>query len=218
LDEEEEFRYAIAGYIGLSEILKMLEAQDRKFNEILERLEKHDKLIEEVLLKLKSHDERFEAHDRKFNEILEEIRIIEKEMANLSRRVEVTIGSMGRRWGRDLEKMVYEIFEEGLIERRIEVERIRKFKYVDADGSITGVKGKTIDVDILATDDRLYIIEVKSRAEMDHVNALIDKARYIENILKHRVDKILIIAVNIDSDALDYARRIGIDVLYENVV
>jgi len=35
----------------------------------------------------------------------------------LSARVEVTIGSMGRRWGEDLERMVLESFREAL-ERR----------------------------------------------------------------------------------------------------
>ncbi|NHV98389.1 MAG: hypothetical protein HA496_01940, partial [Thaumarchaeota archaeon] len=66
LKEDEEFRYAIAGLVGLDEILKRTAEHDRKFNEILERLAEHDKKFEEIF-------ERFAEHDRKFNEILERL-------------------------------------------------------------------------------------------------------------------------------------------------
>jgi hypothetical protein len=42
LREDEEFRYAVAGIIGLEEIIKRLEKHDEKFNEILERLDRHE--------------------------------------------------------------------------------------------------------------------------------------------------------------------------------
>jgi predicted nuclease with TOPRIM domain len=35
LEKDVEFRYAVAGYLGLSEIIKRLDEHDRKFNEIL---------------------------------------------------------------------------------------------------------------------------------------------------------------------------------------
>ncbi|WP_440059595.1 hypothetical protein ACSU1N_00075 [Thermogladius sp. 4427co] len=38
LESDKEFRYAVAGYLGLSEILKRLEEHDKKFNEIVEEL------------------------------------------------------------------------------------------------------------------------------------------------------------------------------------
>jgi hypothetical protein len=42
------------------------------------------------------------------------------------RRLEVTQGSIWRRWGRDLEKMVLEIFKEALERRGIEPGRVEK--------------------------------------------------------------------------------------------
>ena len=35
LERDPEFKYAVAGYLGLSEILRKLEEHDRKFEEIL---------------------------------------------------------------------------------------------------------------------------------------------------------------------------------------
>ena len=62
LERDREFRYAVAGLIGLDEILKRLDRHDEKFNEILSRLD---------------------GHDRKFNEILAEIRDIRRELREI---------------------------------------------------------------------------------------------------------------------------------------
>jgi len=84
LKEDEEFRYAVAGLIGLEEILKRLEEHDRKFNEIMTRLKEHDKKFNEIMIRLSEHDRKFneilkrldehshrlEEHDKKFNEIM----------------------------------------------------------------------------------------------------------------------------------------------------
>jgi chromosome segregation ATPase len=52
LERDIEFRYAVAGYLGLSEILKRLEEHDKKFEEILKEIralrENQNKLWEEI--------------------------------------------------------------------------------------------------------------------------------------------------------------------------
>ena len=77
LKEDEEFRYAIAGLIGLEEILKRLDKHDEKFNIILKRLdehshrfEEHDRKFNEILKRLDEHSRRFEEYDKKFAEIM----------------------------------------------------------------------------------------------------------------------------------------------------
>ena len=95
LEKDREFRYAVAGYLGLDEVLKRLDKHDEKFNEILSRLNEHDRKFNEILSRLDEHDRRFneilatlkdhtailkehtarlDQHDRKFNEIIAEIR------------------------------------------------------------------------------------------------------------------------------------------------
>jgi len=87
LEKDREFRYAVAGLIGLDEILKRLDKHDEKFNEILTvlkehtaRLEEHDRKFNGILSRLDEHDRKFnqviarlEEHDKKFNEILERL-------------------------------------------------------------------------------------------------------------------------------------------------
>ena len=197
LEEDREFRHAVAGLLGYKDILERLEAHDRKFNEILERLEEHD---------------------RKFNELTLEIQALRKDFQALSMRVEVTIGSMGRRWGRDLEAMVLEIFREALEKRGIEPGEVEKFRYRDEDGSITGVRGRVVDVDVIVKNEKLYVIEVKSRAELEHVEALLDKAKVVEKILNRKVEKILIVAVNVDKEAYERAKELNIEVIYGNIL
>jgi len=43
LKEDEEFRYAIAGYLGYSEVLKRLEEHDKKSMKFMKKLEKYGK-------------------------------------------------------------------------------------------------------------------------------------------------------------------------------
>jgi len=48
LEEDEEFRLAVAAKIGLLEILQKLEQYDRKFNEMLERMDRHEIEIKKI--------------------------------------------------------------------------------------------------------------------------------------------------------------------------
>ena len=211
LEEDSEFRLAVAGMLGYSEILKRFEKHDRKFTTILKKMREHDKKFAEVF-------KRLEQHDRKFAEILDEIKKLREDFNKLSMRVEVTIGSMGRRWGFDLEKTVLEIFREALEKKGIEPGKVEKLRFVDKDGSITGVKGRRIDVDVLVKDEKLYIIEVKSRAELDHVEMLPIKVKAVEKYLGRRVDRSILVAVNVDKEAYERALELGIDVLCGNII
>jgi len=225
LEEDREFRLIVAGYLGYRDVLERLEEHDRKFNEILERLDRHTKLLEEHSKRLEEHDrkfneimERLSVHDRKFYELMMEIQALRKDFQLLSMRVEVTIGSMGRRWGRDLEMMVLEIFREALEKRGIEPGKVEKFRYRDMDGSVTGIKGRIIDIDVFVKDEKLYVIEVKSRAELEHIEALPDKARFVEKIVGKEVERVIVVAVNIDKEAYERARELGVDVIYGNII
>ncbi len=190
LDEDIEFRYAVAGYLGISEILRRLDS------------------LEESMIKLWEEVKSLREGQNKLRE----------DFDRLGMRVEVTIGSMGRRWGEDLERMVLEIFKEALERRGIEPGRVEKLRFVDRDGSMTGIRGKVVDIDISVKDDKLYLIEVKSRAELDHIDALYVKARAVEKYLNRSVDKIILVSVNVDREAYDRAKELGIDVICGHVI
>jgi hypothetical protein len=161
---------------------------------------------------------RLERHDRKFNKVVNEIKKLREDFNNLSMRVEVTIGSMGRRWGEDLERMVLEIFREALEKRGIEPGKVEKLRFTDRDGSITGVRGRIVDIDVSVRDGKLYLVEVKSRAELDHVEALYEKVRAVEKYLAKSVSGVFLVAVNVDKEAYDRARELDIEVICGSII
>ncbi len=162
--------------------------------------------------------DRMREHDRKFNEILEELRRLRIDFQKLNMRVEVTIGSMGKRWGRDLERTVLEIFREALERRGIEPGRVERFSRVDRDGSVTGVPGRRVEADILVRDGRLYILEVKSHATLDDVEWFHQTSLWVMKYLGREADRLILVAVNVDDDALERAGELGIEVIFGNLI
>ncbi len=188
--------------------------------ELLELLEKDKEFRYAVagLLGYKEILERITSLEERVIRLEERIVSLEEKFDKLTYKVEVTIGSMGRRWGSDLERMVLEIFKEALERRGIEPGEVRKFRFKDEDGSVTGVKGRIVDVDVLVKDSELYVIEVKSRAELDHVEYLREKVKFVEKVMGRGVDRVMIVAVNVDRDAYDRAKELGIEVICGHVI
>ncbi len=183
LKEDDEFRYAVAGLIGMRAILDGMKG-------IIEHLE---------------------AHDRRFEEI-------RQGLEDMRTRLGVTIGSMGRRWGRDLERTVLNIFRETLEREGIKPGDAEGFRFKDVDGRYTGRRGTVVEVDALIRDSELYIIEVKSHAELDHLERLADKVPVVERILNREASRVYLIAVNVDEEVLERARELGIRVIYGSVI
>ncbi len=88
LEEDEEFRYAIAAKLGLAEILDELrsirkreEEYDKKFYEILAELRGQRRKLEE-------HDRRLEEHDRKLDRVMETLERHERILEEHSKKLE----------------------------------------------------------------------------------------------------------------------------------
>lgn len=130
--------------------------------------------------------------------------------------LKVAVGSLGRRWGRDLELTVLEIYKHALEERGIEPGRVEKFVYID-DGRYYR-PGARIEVDVYIHDGKTYLLEVKPRAELEDVEWFYEKAQIVEKILGRKADKLIIVAVNIDREELERAEKLGIDAIYGAVI
>jgi len=77
LEEDREFRYAVAGLIGLGEILRRLDRHEEQMVKIWERLAK----IDEELVKLREDMLKgFERHDKEFERVWNEIARLREEM------------------------------------------------------------------------------------------------------------------------------------------
>ncbi|MGC9180416.1 MAG: DUF3782 domain-containing protein, partial [Vulcanisaeta sp.] len=162
----------------------------------------------------------FQEFNRRFDEVnkrLEDHERILEELVKSVGELKVAMGSLGRRWGRDLERTVLELYRHALEERGIEPGKVEKFAYIDVDGRYYR-PGAKLEVDVYVHNDKLYLIEVKSHADLEDVEWLFEKARIIERILNKRAEKTLMVAVNIDREALERARQLGIDTIYGAII
>jgi hypothetical protein len=164
------------------------------------------KRIEELTKTVAELSKRVEEHGRRLDELT-------KAVAELK----VAMGSLGRRWGRDLERTVLEIYRDALEKRGVEPGRVEKFVYTDVDGRFMR-PGARVEVDVYIHDGGMYLLEVKSHAELEDVEWFAEKAGAVEKILGRKANRLIIVAVNIDKEALERAAQLGIDAVYGAVI
>jgi hypothetical protein len=184
----------------VAEALKLLASYMREgFERTFKILEEHSKILE-------GHTKLLEEHGRRLEELTRAVG-----------ELKVAMGSLGRRWGRDLERTVLELYRHALEKRGVEPGKVERFVYTDVDGRFYR-RGARIEVDVYIHDERMYLVEVKSHAELDHVEWFCDKTQIVEKILGRKAEKLILVAVNIDKEALERARELGIDVVYGAVI
>jgi len=225
----------------LVRVEERLEEHDRKFNEIMEelkvhrlKLEEHDRkfnaILEELSVhraKLEEHTKRLEEHDRKFNEIMEELKDLRRisnehtrildEHTRLLAELRVSIGSMGRRLGKDMERMVLNIYKDQLMHIGIDPDKVKRFEYIDEEGKY-GRKGKEYEFDIIVSNEHTDVLEVKAHTQRGDVEWFHDNVESIKTLFEKPLRRKVIVTVHVDEDALYRADILGINVIYGNIV
>src|SRR5579875_2400912 len=184
LKEDEEFRLAAAGLLGYTEIIKRLDDNEKRMDAVLAEIVRlREDFNREVRLLQEDFNRLSEEQTKLRQDFNTEVSLLHEDIRRLNDRLEVTLGRMGRRWGADLERTLLGTFREVLEREGIEPGRVERFSYLDRDGSVTGLKGRLVQVDILVRDGEVTVIEVKSfpeRRDMDHLK---DVVGYVEKIL-----------------------------------
>jgi hypothetical protein len=203
----------LEGMLGeLREHRRILEEHSKILREHTKILEEHTKILEEHSKILREHTKILEEHSA----MLKEHGVTLKDHSRMLGELKVMVGSMGRRWGRDLEETVLAIYKDELAQRGLDVRLARKFSYVDVDGRF-GLKGNVYEFDVIIEGDGVTVIEVKSRATRDDVVWFYEKVRRVESLLGN-VKRLLVVAVNIDKEALERAQELGVDAVYGAVI
>ncbi len=196
----------LEGILGeLREHRRILEEHSKILKEHSKILEEHSRILEEHSKILKEHTKILEGHSAML-----------KEHSRMLGELKVMVGSMGRRWGRDFEETVLAIYKDELARRGLDVRFVRRFSYVDVDGRF-GLKGNVYEFDVIIEGDGVTVVEVKSRATRDDVVWFYEKVRRVESLLGN-VKRLLVVAVNIDKEALERAQELGIDTIYGAVI
>jgi hypothetical protein len=219
--------YVKKGFDIIAEHSKRIEELSRRIEETNKVLMDHSRRLEELTKAvqeqgeiLAEHTKILAEHSKRLEELTRAVQEQGKRIEELARKVgeqSAVLGSIGKRWGRNLEKMVIELYRHVLEEKGIIPEKIERFTYIDTDGRYY-VKGSRIEFDIYIHNDKVYLVEVKSHADIEDVEWFYKRAEIYEKIRGRKPDKLVLVAVHIDEDAYERAKELGIEVIYGAII
>ncbi len=192
LKEDEEFRYAVAGLIGLEEILRRLDRQEAELV----------KLREDMLLGFRRHDEELARLREEMNKLREDM----IEGFNLLRR---HVDALGARWG----IMSEEAFREGirgLVEKELGLKAERWVK-LDIEGYVFS-HPSIVEIDVVLQDDKVLLIEVMSHALRSDIYIFKRKAELYGKLEGKKPTKLLLVTPYVEDQALETAKQLGIEI------
>ncbi len=237
LEEDEEFRLAVAAKLGLLEILRELREYGRRFDEILERmdrreeyirriwakLEEHDRKFNEILEELRGHRKKLEDHDRKFEAILVELREHRKRLEEHDKKFNVILEEIRRIWTKleEHDKRLSRI-EMGLgalaesfyckaLWDDLKEELASRGERILRRRRNARIDG--VDIDLLVeTDKSIYVVEVKVKPGHPDVGALVAKADLVRSRYPGRRVVAILAGALIGREVEEYARSRGVEV------
>jgi len=241
LKEDEEFRYAVAGFLGLETILNELRSlredfnkyvmlEERRWEENSRRWEENSKRWEESnrrweenwrrweesSRRWEENSKRWEENNRRWEEAYKRFEAIENELKSLREDFNRTFESFSRRLdalGARWGVIAEESFREGM---RAVVQRIlgvaRVDKWVYYDAE-GEVYGKPsiVEVDIIIKDDTHILVEVKPSISRGDVAEFLRISKLYERVCRVK-PKLVIISPYIDLRAYELAKELGIEV------
>jgi hypothetical protein len=235
LKEDEEFRYAVAGLLGLEEILKRLDRNEQELVRLREDMakmfEKHEERfarIEEEIRRIWQEIERlredmvkgFERHDLELARLREdmvkgferhdmEIARLREDMMKGFDAMNRRISALGARWGLESE----EAFREGLrgiLEKELGL-KVERWTAFDETGSVFGHPSQ-VEVDVAVSNGKVMLIEVSSHVKQADVAALVKKAELYERITGRRPDRLIVVTPFVEERAMEAALKLGVEI------
>jgi hypothetical protein len=235
LKEDEEFRYAVAGLLGLEEILKRLDRNEQelvrlredmakmfeKHEERFARIEEEIRRIWQEIAKLREDMVKgFERHDRELERLREDMikgfERHDRELAKLREdmmkgfdAMNRRISALGARWGLESE----EAFREGLrgiLEKELGL-KVERWTAFDETGSVFGHPSQ-VEVDVAVSNGKVMLIEVSSHVKQADVAALVKKAELYERITGRRPDRLIVVTPFAEERAMEAALKLGVEI------
>ncbi|MEM4725865.1 MAG: DUF3782 domain-containing protein [Nitrososphaerales archaeon] len=210
LEKDREFRLAVAGLIGLEEILKKLERNDQQiaklrkdmllgFKETRQALKQHATEIAKLRADMV---EGFRRHD-------EEIAKLRADMVSGFAYVERHISALGARWG----IMSEAAFREGLrgiLERELGL-KVEQWSCYDERGKVFGYPS-SVEVDVAVHDGKVTLIEVKSHVNVPDVSIFARKAELYAEKTGKMPSRKLMVTPFAEDEAIEAAKVLNIEV------
>ena len=221
LESDKEFRYAVAGLLGLEEILKRLDRHEEELIKLRKDMNmgfrRHDeelaKLREDMIAGFKRHDEEIaklrEDMNAGFRRYDEEITKLRKDMNKGFMLVERYISALGARWG----IMSEEAFREGLrgmLEDELGL-RMERWSCFDEDGRVFGYPS-LIEVDVAVHDGKVVLVEIKSHVRASDVAVFKKKCDLYREKTGETPARRLIITPYAEKEAFEAAKALNVEI------
>ena len=185
LREDEEFRYAVAGLIGLEEILRRL---DRHESELV-------KLREDMIEGFKRHD----------TEILK----LREDMNRGFELVERHISALGSKWGIIAESAFRDSLR-GILDKELGL-KVEKWRTYDEAGRVYGYPSE-IDIDVVVRDGKTILLEVSSHIRKSDILIFKKKSELYWEKTGTKPERLLVVTPYIDEEAVEASQKLGIEV------
>ena len=224
LEKDREFRYAVAGLLGLEEILRRLDRNEQelvRLREDFNRLrEDMNKLREDMNAGFKRHDEELaklredmnklrEDMNKGFRRYDEEIAKLREDMNRGFMLVERHISALGARWGLMAEE-AFRSAVKGLVEEELGL-KVERWTGFDEEGKVFGYPSR-VEVDVAVSDGRIVLVEVKSHVGPSDVYTFKRKAELYEKLEGRKPARLLLVTPYAEEKALEAAKHLEIEV------
>ena len=232
LEKDKEFRYAVAGLIGLDQILTRL---DRHEEELIKLREDMNRLREDMIRGFKRYDAEivrlredmnrgFRRYDQEIAKLREdmirgfqrydaEIAKLREDMNRGFELIERHISALGARWGLITEE-AFRAGLKGLIEKEFGL-KIERWTVYDEEGIVFGYPSQ-VEVDVAVRDEKVILIEVKAHVDSSDLYSFKRKAELYEMKTGRKLSRLLVVTPYIEDRAIQAAKSLKIEV-YTNV-
>jgi len=224
LREDNEFKYAVLGLLGLDEVFKRLEKNTRAIAALQRAVSRHTKALEEHTRAIEAMQKTLEEHSRAIEGLQRAVEEHSRAIMSLQQAVDAQsaairelaakMNALGTRWG----VVAEEAFRESvkyLVEDLLGAYKAKKWTYYDAEGLVYG-HPSVVEADLLVRDGEHILVEFKSSADKADVGEL-----YKLGILYERVvgvkPKLLLVSPAVRKRAAELAKELGIEIRGEVV-
>jgi hypothetical protein len=209
------YKRIYAGYVHLFATREEVAAIMEELRRLTSRLENFqaetNANFQRVDERLDRVDQRFEQVDQRFDRVEHRLDSLDRKFEDLRDWVELVIGRMQVRSGRNLEDVVAGAMRVALKRPDIRPESIRlRQKIVDQKGLVFP-RGRRKEVDLIATDGEYLAFEVKSAAEVDDVENFAEKVELLRLQNPDKLVKGVFITLAPEPDVRQRCLELGIE-------
>ncbi len=211
----------------LAEVVKAgFESHERALSELREVLKKQGENVSALSENVENLSKRVASLTDQVAALSERVAALSGEVGNLTatvakltadvEKLNVAIGSVGRRFGLDLERTVLNLYKDALAALGLK-EKVEKLTLEDRDERLYK-KGARLELDVYIHNQKVYFIEVKSLVELDDVEWFDEKCRIFENALGVKPERRVLVCLNATKEAVARYSELGIDIVYGRVL